>query len=213
MNDTMPSLLQVFRRLTQRHERTYKVVDPVTGVPEDRSNLHPPLLLELERLITESRSSAVRAVLQGSSVPLNSDAEELAREIRGTLQGFTPKTRYRFQPSLVHTAAEWLASWSERKRTPAEVSVWVETLSGWEQSILDLLNATVVLEARDGEACPVCGQSRVLVGDESKIALRVQYHPDDPAATCELVCRKCEVIAQGVHAVRAVLRITTIGVS
>lgn len=205
------TLSEVLHRLTHTHDRTSRVTDPVTGIPETITHPHPALLDELERMISENRAQAVKAARIGSVVPLTSDAHELAGIIRSTLQEDIKRhTEQRIYGNLAAQALTWYRLWSSRERWPAETGAWLETLTDWEARILAMTNAPTELVAVEDVTCPICGYARITDGEDSKTAVTVRYHPDAPGDTCELVCRKCGPVAQGVNAARAALRITRI---
>lgn len=206
MSDT---LTEIMTRFTHPHNRANRVTDPITGMSETITHPHGPLADLLEKLITEKRRQAVTAAIQGSTVPLASDAEQLAREIKTALQADALRHTHRIQvpATLSQQITTWHQLWASYERAPGEEAAWAQQFTVWEEQILQLLNPGTEMVALH-EPCPVCGQDRVTVEGDSKTAVVVAYHPDAPAATCQLICRACGPVATGVHAASAALRIT-----
>lgn len=210
MSDT---LTEIMARFTHPHNRANRVTDPATGIPETITHPHGPLADLLEKLIIEKRRQAVTAAIQGSTVPLELDAIKLAVKIKETLQ--TDVLRHTNSVQVPTTLAGHITIWyriwrTARERNAGEEAVWAQQFTVWEEQILQLLNPSTEMVALH-EPCPVCGQERVTVEGDSKTAVVVAYHPDAPAATCQLICRACGPVATGVHAASAALRITRLG--
>lgn len=197
------TLFDVVRRLATSHPDT--VVINGEKIPLIRR----PLLIDLEDAGTASTASRSGSV-PGPKLPIDSDAVDLAKHIRGELTGDLIRLGVRrFKlVSLPRLLLTWHGNFTATGPSGAEIAAWIEQLEAWETSIRALVEPEKRMPVM-GEPCPLCGNTRHRDGDDTMTALWIAFSEDAPEASTRLECKACsEVLASGSKAVAAVLRIS-----
>lgn len=191
--------------LAMPHPEEVKVIDRATNMPETRTITRRALLDDLEDTVGVSTGGGGSA--GGSRVLVDSDVVKLKAAISGDLQHDMLRlgvAAFKFGPLATQLTA-WHAAFQASFPNGAEEYAWVEQLSRWETQIRALTEPVKKREVT--EPCPICGGTETYVEDERRSMLTITYSEDSPAASTELECGRCGILAQGVAAVAATLNI------
>jgi hypothetical protein len=187
------------------HQEEVKVIDRETNRPETRTITRRALLDDLED--TTGVSTGGGGSSGGSRVLVDSDVVKLKAAIAGDLQRDLLRlgvTAFKFGP-LANQLTAWYANFQASFPNGAEEYAWAGQLERWEAQIRAVTEPVKKREVLT--ACPICGAAETYVEDERRSMLTITYSEDSPAASTELECQRCGVLAQGVAAVAATLKI------
>jgi hypothetical protein len=199
------TLQDLVERLAAPHVEEAKVIDRDTNQPETRTITRRALLDDLEDTVGVSTGGGGNA--GGSRILVDAEVVKLKASIGGDLARDMLRlgiTAFRFG-SLATQLTAWHAAFQASFPNGAEEYAWVEQLGRWETQIRAVTEPVKKREVT--EPCPICGASETYVEDERRSMLTITYSEDSPAASTELECGRCGVLAQGVAAVAATLNI------
>lgn len=203
------SLTELVDRLSSEHSEEFKIIDRVTGQPERVVVSRRPLLADLEDAARVTKNRSARGSSSSSPlVPVDLEIVELTGAIAGELHRDLMRmgiTAFRYG-SLSTMMRRWYGIFQGSYPLAQEIYVWSEILTRWEEGIRAIVEPVKVREVM--EPCPVCGDADYITdGGERRSMLTITYNEDSPAATTQLICQKCEVLAIGAGAVATALRI------
>lgn len=197
----MATLTELVFILAEWHAESRDVKD-LDGSVSTVGGTVAPLLTSLEASCASGVERSGRSGGFSSKVLLAVDAIDLAAEIRGDLIGDLVS---RNAPIRVQGLAELLLHW--HRVLLDDLPSWteaeqVERLAGWEARIRALLDPPKRMRV---EECPLCRKSRWSDGEIATDMAWIELDRAHPVASMTLLCHSCGRVAQGLHAVAAVL--------